>query len=108
MYLKIYGVHIIYGVQKLSDGVHLIYGVQKLSASTEALVTVKQTRFFIGESPKSTEANIELHYVFKINESHGRFTRAITTVADAALDSLNSPETLLYFLLGWASLEVVP
>ena len=53
----------------------------------EAFVTVKQPRFFIGESLESSDANIELHYVSKIKEEHGRFNRAITTVADAALDS---------------------
>ena len=53
----------------------------------EAFVTVKQPRFFIGDSLESSDANIELHYVWKIKEEHGRFNRAITTVADAALDS---------------------
>ena len=53
----------------------------------EAFATVKQHRFFIGESPESSDANIELHYVFKIKKEHDRFNRAITTVAVAALDS---------------------
>ena len=52
----------------------------------EAFATVKP-QFFIGDSPESSDANIELHYVWKIREEHGRFNRAITTVADAALDS---------------------
>ena len=53
----------------------------------EAFATVKQPRFFIGGSLESSDANIELHYVLNIYEEHGRFNRAITTVADAALDS---------------------
>ena len=53
----------------------------------EAFATVKQPRFFIGDSLESSEANIELHYVWKIKEKHGRFNKAINTVADAALDS---------------------
>ena len=53
----------------------------------EAFATVKQTRFFIGESLKISDAHIELHYLLKINEEHNRFNRAITMVADAALDS---------------------
>ena len=53
----------------------------------EAFATVKQSQFFIGDSLESWDANIELHYVWKIKEEHGRFNRAITTVADAALDS---------------------
>ena len=35
----------------------------------------------------SSEENIELHRMLKISQEHGRFNRAITTVADAALDS---------------------
>ena len=31
--------------------------------------------------------NIELDYVWKIMEEHGRFNRAITPAPDAALDS---------------------
>ena len=53
----------------------------------EALATVKQPRFFIGDSLESSDAYIELHYVWKIKEEHGRFNRAITTVEDATLDS---------------------
>ena len=53
----------------------------------EAFATVKQPRFFNGDSLESSYENIELHYVWKINEEHGRFNSAITTVADAALDS---------------------
>ena len=53
----------------------------------EAFVTVKQPQFFIGESLESSDANIELHYVQKIYEEHGRFNRAIAKVADAALDA---------------------
>ena len=53
----------------------------------ETFATVKQPRFFIGESLECSDANIELHYVWKIKEEHGRFDRATTTVADAALDS---------------------
>ena len=53
----------------------------------EAFATVKQPRFFSGDSLESSEANIELHYVWKSKEEHGRFNRAITTLADAALDS---------------------
>ena len=53
----------------------------------EAFATVKQPRFFIGESLESSDANIELHNVLKIYEEHGRFNRAITTIADASLDS---------------------
>ena len=53
----------------------------------EAFAAVKQPRFLIGESIESSDANIELHYVLKINEEHCRFNRAITAVADAALDS---------------------
>ena len=55
----------------------------------EAFATVKQPRFFIDDSLESSDENIELHYVWKINEEHGRFNRAITTLADAALDSDN-------------------
>ena len=61
----------------------------------EAFATVKQPRFFIDESLESSDANIKLHYLLKIYEEHGRFYRAITTVADAAMVSLNKPETLL-------------
>ena len=61
----------------------------------EAFATVKQPRFFIGDSLESSDVNIERHYVWKIKEEHGRFNRAITTVADAALVSLSPPETLL-------------
>ena len=53
----------------------------------EAFATVKQPRFFNGDSLESSDANIELHFVWKIKEEHGRFNRAITTVAEAALDS---------------------
>ena len=53
----------------------------------EAFATVKQPRLFIGDSLESSVANIVLHYVWNIKEEHGRFNRAITTVADAALDS---------------------
>ena len=53
----------------------------------EAFTTVKQPRFFIGVSLESSVSNIEQHYVLKIYGEHGRFDRAITTVADAALDS---------------------
>ena len=53
----------------------------------EAFATVKQPIFFIGDSPESSDANIELYYVWKFKEEHGRFNRAITTVADVALDS---------------------
>ena len=53
----------------------------------EAFATVKQPRFFIGDSVESLDANIELHYVWKIKEEHGRFNRTIKTVAEAALDS---------------------
>ena len=35
----------------------------------------------------SSDENIELHYVLKIYEEHGRFNRDITTVADEAWDS---------------------
>ena len=60
---------------------------EKLSAPMIAFSTVQQPRFFIGESLESSDANIELHYLLKIYEEHDRFSRAITTVADAALDS---------------------
>ena len=53
----------------------------------EAFATVKQPRSFIGDSLVSSDANIEHHYVWKIKEEHGRFNRAINTVADAGLDS---------------------
>ena len=53
----------------------------------EAFATVKQPRFFIVDSLERSDANIELHYVWKIREEHGRFNRAIITIADAALDS---------------------
>ena len=53
----------------------------------EAFATVKQPQFFIGDSLESPNANIELHHVWKIKEERGWFNRAITTVADAALDS---------------------
>ena len=53
----------------------------------EAFAPVKQPWFFIGDSLESSDAKIELHYVWKIKEEHGRFNRAITTVADAALYS---------------------
>ena len=53
----------------------------------EVFATGKQPRFFIGEYLESSDANIELHYVWTIKEEHGWFNRAITTVADAALDS---------------------
>ena len=53
----------------------------------EASATVKQPRFFVGDSLESSDANIKLHYVWKIKEDHGWFKRAITRVADAALDS---------------------
>ena len=53
----------------------------------EAFATVKQPRFINCDSLESSDANIKLHYVWKIKEEHGRFNRAITTVADAALDS---------------------
>ena len=56
---------------------------EKLSAPMEAFATVKPTkqpRFFISESFESSDANIELHYVLKINEEHGKFNRAITMV----------------------------
>ena len=52
----------------------------------EAIATVKQPQFFIGWAALSN-SNIELHFVLKIYEEHGRFNGAITTVADAALDS---------------------
>ena len=54
----------------------------------QALATVKQPRLFNnGDSLESSDINIELHQVWKIKEEHGRFNRAIITVADAALDS---------------------
>ena len=53
----------------------------------EAFPIVKQPLFFIGDSLESTDANIELHYVWKIKKEHRRFNRALTTVVDAALDS---------------------
>ena len=53
----------------------------------EAFATVKQPRFLIGDSLESSDASIELHYVWKIKEEHGRFNRAKATVEDAALDS---------------------
>ena len=53
----------------------------------EAFATMKQPRFFIDDSLESSDANIELHYVWKIKEEQDRFNRAITRVADAALDS---------------------
>ena len=52
----------------------------------EAFATVKQPRFFIADSMESSDANIDLHCVWKIKEEHGKFNIAITTVADAALD----------------------
>ena len=58
-----------------------------LSTPMEAFATVQQPRFVNGNSLESSDANIELHYVWKIKEDYGRFNRAITTVADAALDS---------------------
>ena len=64
-----------------------LHRFEKLSARMEAFATVKQPRFFIGDSLESSGANIELHYMCKIKEEHGRFNRAITMVADAALDS---------------------
>ena len=53
----------------------------------EAFATVKHPLFFIGDSLESSDANIELHYVWKIKEKHGKFNRAITTVAYAGFDS---------------------
>ena len=53
----------------------------------EAFATVKQPQYFIRDSLESSDANIDLHYVWKIEEEHGWFNRAITKVADAALDS---------------------
>ena len=53
----------------------------------EAFATVKQPQFFISESLESSDENIDLHYVLKSYKEHGRFNRAITMVADAALDS---------------------
>ena len=50
----------------------------------KAFSAVKQPRIFIGDSLESSDINIELHYVWKIKEEHGRFNRAMTTVADAA------------------------
>ena len=64
-----------------------LHRFEKLSAPMEAFATVKHARFFIGDSLVSSDANIELHCVWKIKEEHGRFNRAITTVADAALGS---------------------
>ena len=46
----------------------------------KAFGTVKSPPFFIGESLESSDANIELHYVQKIYEEHGRFNRHITNV----------------------------
>ena len=43
--------------------------------------------FLHGESLVSSDENIELHYKLKIDQEKGRFNRAITTVADVALDS---------------------
>ena len=57
----------------------------------EAFATVKYHRFSISESLVSSDANIEQHYLLKIYKGYGRFNRAITTVADAALVSLNTP-----------------
>ena len=77
---------------------------EKLAAPMEAFYTVKQHRFFIGESLESSDADIELLFVLKIYEEHGRFNRAITTVADALMDalvSLNPPETVLLILIGF-------
>ena len=53
----------------------------------EAFTAIKQPRYFNGDSLESSDANIDLHYVSKIKEEHGRFNRAIIKVADAALDS---------------------
>ena len=47
----------------------------------------KTTSFFIGESLVSSDENIELHYMLKIYQVHGRFNKAVTTVADSTLDS---------------------
>ena len=66
---------------------NLLHRFEKLSSHMEAFATEKQPRFFIGDSLESSDANIELDYVWKIKDEHGRFNRAITTVADAALDS---------------------
>ena len=49
---------------------------EKSSTSMEAFSSVKQPRYFIGESNESSDANIALHYVLKIYEKHGRFNRA--------------------------------
>ena len=66
----------------------------------EAIATRKQPRFFIGESLESSNENIKLYYKLKIFEEHGKFNRAITTVADAAIglrwlpfSLINPPET---------------
>ena len=53
----------------------------------EAFATVKQPPFFIYESLESSDADIELHYVGKKYEEHGRFNRAIAKAAYADLDS---------------------
>ena len=54
----------------------------------EAFATVKQPGHFIHEYIESSNPNIELHYVLKMYEEHDRFNIAITTVADAILDSV--------------------
>ena len=64
-----------------------LHRFEKLSAPMEAFATVKP-QFFNGDSLESSDTNVELHYVWKIKEEHGRFNKAITTVADAALIGL--------------------
>ena len=86
---------------------------EKLSAPMEEFATVKQPRFFISESPESSDANIEQHYVSKIYEEHDRFNRAITTVADAALGLRWLPWSLFihprhcYNIIHWKCFRVV-
>ena len=40
----------------------------------EAFAPVKQPRFFNGDSLESSDANMELHYVWKIKEENGDLT----------------------------------
>ena len=40
-----------------------LHRFENLSAPMEAVATVKQPRFFIGDSLESSDANIELYYV---------------------------------------------
>ena len=60
---------------------------EKLSGPMEASATVKQPRFFIGESLKTRTERSSCITCYKSTKTQVLFNRAITTVADPALDS---------------------